>query len=256
MPSPSILGNVQCSMINVQCSMALVVVVEVFFYFLHCQVVGGFECSDAGAEDLRHVLIFHFLEIFEGEHCFLFLWQLVNRLLQHGSSLVAIEVVVALQTLGKVDVLIVYRDIRFLFRHIREAFVDGDAAEPSIEFGVVAEGVDIGPGLEEGVLKHVVGIVVEIDDTADLPVQLLAVLAHHTLKGLASGLGVFQLIDDDLFVEGAHGLSLLCTLQPWLLYLLLDSFGVKRFKLKEVQVFSFSDLDFLSLKKVHHVVSF
>jgi hypothetical protein len=49
--------------------------VEELFDFLDGKVVGGFQGSDTGACDVRHVFVFHFLKILHVEHGALFVWQ-------------------------------------------------------------------------------------------------------------------------------------------------------------------------------------
>jgi len=39
------------------------------------------------------------------------------------------------------------------------------------------------PGLEKGILQHVVGIFMREHDTTYLPIQLFTVLSHYSLKG-------------------------------------------------------------------------
>ena len=81
-----------------------------------------------------------------------------------------------------------------------EALVDGNAGEPGEHLRVGMEAVEPVPGLEECVLKHIVGIIVRQDNTAYLPIQLFAVLAHHLTEGTTLCLGIQKLSGKFAFV--------------------------------------------------------
>ena len=51
----------------------LIVVVKIIFYFFNGQMIGGFECSDAGSDDRRDLIVLEVFEVFHVENEALFL---------------------------------------------------------------------------------------------------------------------------------------------------------------------------------------
>lgn len=49
------------------------------------------------------------------------------------------------------------------------------------------------PSFQESVLEHIVGIVMRKHNTANLPIELLAILTHNLLKGTTLGLWILKL---------------------------------------------------------------
>lgn len=132
---------------------------KIFFYFFYGEMVGCFERSDAGLQDLAHFFVFHVLEIFHVKDDALLLGEGLQCALQHEVGFVAIEIGVAFQTVDGVGFGVVDGDGVAAFLDKGEALVEGDAVEPGAEFGVAAEAVEAVPHLDECVLEYVVAVV-------------------------------------------------------------------------------------------------
>ena len=93
------------------------------FYFFHGMVIGCLQRSYTGTQNLRHLFVFHFLEIFQVEDDALLLGQLQDGLLEELLRFVAVEVRVTLQFVGQGRVGIVDRrfSARCLFRKFRHS---------------------------------------------------------------------------------------------------------------------------------------
>ena len=71
-----------------------------------------------------------------------------------------------------------------------QSFVEGNAIEPSRHFGLATEAVNSFPSLDEDVLHEVIGVIVAVDHTTYLPVNLLRIEAHDRGEGTPPTLGV------------------------------------------------------------------
>ena len=71
-----------------------------------------------------------------------------------------------------------------------KSFVEGDAVEPRGDLRLATEAVNSFPRLDEDVLHEVIGIIVVVDHSAYLPVDLLRIEAYDRREGTAPTLGV------------------------------------------------------------------
>lgn len=49
------------------CVKGLIEILKIIENFFHCMVIGCFECSDAGAKHVAHVLVLHLFKVLEVE---------------------------------------------------------------------------------------------------------------------------------------------------------------------------------------------
>lgn len=64
---------------------------KIVCYFFYCMMVRCFERADACAQDLTHLFVFHFLEIFHVKHSPLFGWQCVYCLLELHLGFISVK---------------------------------------------------------------------------------------------------------------------------------------------------------------------
>lgn len=142
------------------------------------------ECSHAGVEYLRHILVLHLAEIFHCEYKALLVGQTAYGFVEEGIGPVAAKVCVALEPVGYLTIGAVYRHyFALVLAQECECFVHRYAVEPSGYLRFPTEFVDVAPRFEECVLQQVVGIVVRQHHTPYVPVERLAVLLYDSRKG-------------------------------------------------------------------------
>ena len=71
-----------------------------------------------------------------------------------------------------------------------EALIDGNTREPGDKLRIALERGKSIPGLQEGILKHIVRILVGENDMTYLPIQRFAEPAYQCLETLTLGSGV------------------------------------------------------------------
>ena len=86
-----------------------------------------------------------------------------------------------------------------------QGFVESDSVEPRGDLRLATEAFDSLPGLDEDVLHEVIGVVVVVDHTAYLPVDLLRVEAHDRGEGASPALRVSQRTLELLFSDKGLG---------------------------------------------------
>ena len=175
-----------------------------FGYFLDSMVVRSLECAYRGAEYLRHLFVFHIVVVSHVEYQTLFVRQTCYSLLKFFLKLVTVEICVALNTVEQKGIITVIIDLSFHTLAVEEVdrLVNSYFEEPCRQPSVTSEIGQMIPGLDEGVLHEVIGIVMAYDHLAYLPVHLFAVGAHKQIEGLMSRFGVLQVFDEFRFVDG------------------------------------------------------
>ena len=87
-----------------------------------------------------------------------------------------------------------------------QGLIEGDSVEPRGDLRLATEAFDSLPGLDEDVLHEVIGVVVVVDHTAYLPVDLLRVEAHDRGEGASPALRVSQRTLELLFSASGWGI--------------------------------------------------
>ena len=155
-------------------------------------MIGCLERPFGGVEQLTHVAVLHLLKVAQLEHRALYIGQRGNSLLEQGLGFGAVEEIVGQQA-GSYCRLFGADRLLLVAPQEIETLINGDAREPRADLRIPVEAVEAVPGFEERVLQHIVGILMGKYDTTYLPVQLFAVLAHHSLEGTSLRLWVQQL---------------------------------------------------------------
>ena len=148
-------------------------------------MIGGFQTALGGLEDAANLAVLHIVEVAQLEDGALHIWQTGDGFLQLSLDLVAVEIGVGHQRVGDTALIVGTQGcMGLLAAEEVDALINGDTEEPGAQLGVALKGGQRIPGLEEGVLKHVVGIVVIKHHPTDHPIQAFAVLTDHRLKSL------------------------------------------------------------------------
>lgn len=82
-----------------------------------------------------------------------------------------------------------------------QSLIKGDSVEPRGDLRLATEAFDSLLGLDEDVLHEVIGVIVVVDHTAYLPVDLLRVEAHDRGEGASPALRVSQRTLELLFSD-------------------------------------------------------
>ena len=133
---------------------SLITTLKKFRNLFDGNVIGGFQRSLRGVQQLADVAVFHVVEITQIEDGALDVGQRTDSLLQHGLRLVTVEIVVCNEHVGNATVHVVgilQRHVLLLAKEV-DALVDGNAVEPRGEARFLMEVVQMGPRLDEHVL--------------------------------------------------------------------------------------------------------
>ena len=125
-------------------AIGLIELLKILFDFLDSDMVGGFERTDGCAENLRHLLIGHFVEIAHVEHKALLLRKLGNGLSEFEAHTVAVDMSVGFDGVGQRMVRVIESGggASLLLFEEGQTFVYGYFVEPCRELGRTAKHVD------------------------------------------------------------------------------------------------------------------
>ena len=175
---------------------------QILLHLLPCEVVGGLQGADGSVQRFRHLLVRELVVIAEGKNNALLFRKFDDGLLQPLFQTVGREVVILRRHVPKVVGEFVVTEGKgfLLLLQKREAGGDDNAGHPRFEAGITAEAAEEPPDLDEYVLREVVGVLVRIDEPADIAIYVAAVFVHQHTE--ASFLRLFVVEKGkDLFVR-------------------------------------------------------
>ena len=155
-------------------------------------MIGCLERPFRGVEHLTDLAVFPFFKIAKLEDNPLDIGQGGDGLLQQGLDLRTIEIGIGHQGVGNRQHIIDADILMLVAAKEVQALVDGDTRQPSADMGIAMKTGQTVPGLQKGVLEHIVGILMGEHDTSDLPVELFTILTHNLLKGTSLCLWILK----------------------------------------------------------------